>query len=110
MAKTTTEGDPQEGDIKMVRVMDRDQIIQMAGAIISGQRQSEYGGAHESFGKTAELWSTIIDFRIEPWQVPLMLAALKIARITYSPTNADHWIDLAGYAGLGGEVAYARDV
>jgi len=30
---------------------------------------------------------------------------LKLARIKTSPEHADHWIDIAGYAACGGEVA-----
>jgi hypothetical protein len=33
---------------------------------------------------------------------------LKIIRATESPTKADNWVDLAGYAALGGEIAAPR--
>jgi hypothetical protein len=36
---------------------------------------------------------------------PLMMIQLELARIKTSPEHADHWIDVAGYAACGGEVA-----
>ena len=35
----------------------------------------------------------------------VMMIQLKLARIKTSPEHADHWIDVAGYAACGGEVA-----
>jgi hypothetical protein len=34
-----------------------------------------------------------------------MLALLKVARIRSNPKHADNWIDIAGYAACGGEIA-----
>jgi hypothetical protein len=35
--------------------------------------------------------------------VPLMMAALKMARLSHALDSEDGWVDLAGYAGLGGD-------
>ena len=32
------------------------------------------------------------------------LTALKLARLIVSPTHTDSWVDIAGYASLGGEI------
>ena len=40
-------------------------------------------------------------------QVALCLAQLKIARLIQSPEHPDSWVDLAGCAALGAEVAGA---
>ena len=35
----------------------------------------------------------------------IMMALLKIARISKNPQHMDNWVDLAGYAACGGEIA-----
>jgi hypothetical protein len=37
--------------------------------------------------------------------VAVMLALLKVARIKQNPNHTDNWIDIAGYAACGGEIA-----
>ena len=36
-------------------------------------------------------------------QVYLCLNQLKVSRLIETPTHADSWVDIAGYAALGGE-------
>ncbi|NAZ37131.1 DUF6378 domain-containing protein [Rubellimicrobium sp. CFH 75288] len=88
--------------------MIREDVLREAAAAITGDRQRDYGPARESFERTAALWSAALGRRVAPEQVALMLALLKVARLCTSPDHRDSWVDLAGYAALGAEVA-ARD-
>ena len=45
------------------------------------------------------------DVCILPETVALMMALLKVARLIKSPEHLDSWVDLAGYAACGGEIA-----
>ena len=44
---------------------------------------------------------------VDPEQVALCMAGIKIARLIQTPTHADSWLDLAGYAAVGSECAKA---
>ena len=74
------------------------------------ERGEEYGTVSENFGKTAAIWSAILDQDVTPGQVALCMAGLKIARLTYDSQDEDGWADLAGYAACGGEVTRGDDV
>ena len=69
---------------------------------------------------TATLWQTYLSSRcvppddaicIEPEDVAIMMALLKISRLAATPDHLDGWIDIAGYAALGGEISqrFARE-
>lgn len=81
-------------------------LLNEAADIIDGDRNETYGGPESSFAVIADFWSVYLGEKIEPRQVAVMLALLKIARIkTTSGKHRDSWLDLAGYAGCGWEVA-----
>lgn len=45
------------------------------------------------------------DVSIQPEDVAMLMALLKIARICSGTGTADSFVDLAGYAACGGEIA-----
>jgi hypothetical protein len=49
-----------------------------------------------------------IDAPVSATDVAVMMGLLKIARIKTSPAHADNWVDLAGYAACGGELAAGK--
>jgi hypothetical protein len=51
------------------------------------------------------MWSSYLDHTIEPHDVAAMMIIVKLSRIQTSPTKRDSWVDLAGYAALGCEIA-----
>lgn len=83
----------------------RDVILDDAKRIINGDRAEEYGGAFESFSRIAALWSVLIDTELSAVDVARMMIAMKLARLTETSQHTDSWIDIAGYAALGYEVA-----
>jgi len=85
----------------------RTQVLNEAGAIITGDRQADYGDAADSCALIARLWSAILGHEILPHEVALCLTQLKIARIAHNPTIRDSWVDGIGYLALGAEIADA---
>ena len=80
-------------------------ILAEAGKLISGGREADYGDPHKNFSDIAKGWSLIVGKNISPAEVTLMMAWLKISRLFKTPAHTDSWIDLVGYAALGGELA-----
>lgn len=93
--------------------MTRKEILAAAEKCVCGQREEDYGTPEDSFGLIAELWAKALkpcvpegtDVCIPPETVALMMALLKVARLIKSPEHLDSWVDLAGYAACGGEIA-----
>lgn len=85
--------------------MTRDETLAAARRIVSEDRQATHGGPEQSFATIADLWTAYLDHAIGPADVAAMMALLKIARLKANPKHADSWIDLAGYAACGAEVA-----
>jgi hypothetical protein len=90
--------------------LNRKQILNDAANAVLRDRNATHGKPENSFGTIAKLWGVFIDKDIEPWQVAIMLGLLKVARAKGNPTNADNFVDLAGYAACGGELAHSDKV
>lgn len=86
----------------------RSNILQTADSIINGTRQNDYGPPEENFGRIADFWSTYLkkhlNIVLTPRHIAEMMILLKVARLIQSPTD-DTYIDIAGYAGLAGELS-----
>lgn len=78
--------------------------LREAERMVRGQREKDYGTPEQNMGVIAALWTTYVGKTIMPHDVAAMMALLKIARIRSTSTQ-DSWVDLAGYAAIGSEVA-----
>lgn len=85
----------------------RDRVLADASTAINGDRQQDYGDARPSFERIAAMWALILDTPVSSHQVAQCLAAMKISRSMTSPEKLDNWVDMAGYAALGAELAGA---
>lgn len=91
----------------------REQILQTAAQYITKDRQATHGKPEDSFQTIAEFWSAHLRGRgkLDPLEaldcidVAAMMLGMKCARISGNPDHVDNWIDSAGYAGCGGEIA-----
>ena len=83
----------------------RSKVLRTAESLVNGDRARDYGDPAENFGRIADLWAPILGLSASPEQVALCMAQVKVARLITSPTHADSWIDLCGYAALGAEIA-----
>ena len=83
--------------------MKREQILDKAKTLISGERAKDYGDAYLNHKRIAELWRPILDKDITVEQVYACMIAVKLSRLIETPDHEDSWIDICGYAALGGE-------
>ena len=93
-------------------LIDRAGLLKAANDAVS-DRPTSYGSPEENFTTIAGLWNTYLIRRegdllsVEAHDVAIMLALLKVARLAANPSHMDSWVDLAGYAACGAEVAPA---
>jgi hypothetical protein len=86
--------------------MKRADILATASEYVTIDRATTHGDAEDNFRRIADLWNAYLGVDdITSIDVAVMLALLKVARIRSNPTHADNWIDIAGYAACGGEIA-----
>ena len=83
----------------------RADILREAEKMVCGHREQDYGAPEDSFKLIGDLWSAYLGTHITAKDVAMMMALLKIARIRGGRGTADSFIDLAGYAACGGEIA-----
>ena len=85
--------------------MNRGQLLDTAKAVITKDRAATHGAAENSFARIAAHWSVYLSMPIEPHDVAAMMVLFKAARVANNPLHEDNWIDIAGYAALGSELA-----
>lgn len=89
----------------------RKRVLKEAEKCVCGQREQDYGTPEDSFQKIAALWTaylsqnSIVDTVFSAYDVAVMMALLKIARISENPQHMDNWVDGCGYFACGGEIA-----
>lgn len=81
----------------------RQEALDTASSLIHGPRNADYGPPKVNFQRVADRWSQILKTDIEPWQVCLMMADLKIARLCEG-FHDDSVIDGIGYLALAMDV------
>lgn len=88
--------------------MTRRECLDKAAECVLHDRASQYGGPENNFGRIAKLWSTYTGTVLDGIDVAMMMALLKVARIRNNKGYEDGYIDLAGYAACGAELAGAQ--
>lgn len=97
----------------------RKQVLNAADKAVNGSRDKQYGQPEDNFLRIARLWNShginsgLIDptdasKQFTPEDVAIMLSLVKIGRLANSPDHLDTWVDIAGYAACGAEVADAK--
>lgn len=87
------------------------EVLKTASALVSGDREKTHGPKLQNHMNIAGLWTPFLRDKLKdgaeltPLDVALMLALLKIARTKAGSHNVDDYVDLAGYAGVAGEIA-----
>lgn len=84
--------------------MNKMDVLKTAEKIITGDREGTYGKAEDSFSRIAELWSVFLDKKIYSSDVANMMILMKVARNMGGVYKDDNWVDICGYAALGGEI------
>lgn len=87
------------------------QILSDVAALVAGDRNATHGTKEKNFGSTADLWDAFLRNRpggreagIKPSDVALMLALVKVSRSISGHPILDHYMDMAGYAAIAGEL------
>lgn len=83
----------------------RSECLQTAERLVNHERNSQYDEPSADFARTAAMWSGYLGVEIELHDVAAMMIMLKMARARHSPGHGDHWVDAAGYAACGFDVA-----
>lgn len=84
----------------------RAEVLNTALDLVHGDRNNSYGPPHQDFGRTAKMMNAL-GYRAEGGReirshdVAMMLACVKLSRLTWTPDKRDSWVDLAGYAACG---------
>ncbi|CAB4175904.1 hypothetical protein UFOVP981_7 [uncultured Caudovirales phage] len=84
--------------------MKRDEFLRTSQAIAAA-RDLEYGSPNASMLRIAQLWSAYLGYGIEPHEVAICMALLKISRLSDQAQNKDSYYDLINYALIAGENA-----
>ena len=85
--------------------MNRANCLKKADECVNGKREQDYGSPESNFSIIARLWSAYYGVPFSPTDVAMMMALLKIARIQTGTATEDSFVDLAGYAACGCEIA-----
>lgn len=86
----------------------RRSFLERAAECVCGHREQDYGSPEDNFATIADLWTAYSEHVFDAVDVAMMMALLKIARVKSGHGSDDSFIDLAGYAACGGEIAAKR--
>jgi hypothetical protein len=85
-------------------------ILREAAGIVEGARNATHGDKERSFQAIAGMWNAYLAARknpsalIQPVDVSNMMVVLKIGRSVQGEAVRDHYVDMAGYAAISGEL------
>lgn len=98
----------------------RGKILDEAKKIINGARNVAYGNPEDNFQLIAQLWSLYLQKRyrkpdsfvgyLSSQDVAIMMAYMKMARITSGFNMRDSFVDCAGYLGIAADFGTAPDI
>jgi len=84
--------------------LNRKDILDQATALTTNDRNLQHGEPYINHDNIARIWSVILGRKVEPFQVALCMAGLKLARLAGNPDNMDSYIDGAAYLAIAGEL------
>jgi len=97
---------------KAPKVTIRTAVLEKANEYVSIDRQSDHGNPENTFAIHAELWSAYLNalqgstcIKLRSEDVAAMMVLFKVGRVSQNIRHADTWIDIAGYAACGAELA-----
>ena len=82
---------------------DREYFLNEAEKLINGPRAKEYGPAKFNHERIAKIWSVILAREVTAEEVVACMIGVKLARLAETLNHDDSWVDIIGYAALGGE-------
>ena len=94
-----------ERPAEVSKTITRADILDAAKAIVTGDREKQYGSPEDNFNVIARLWSTYAGHSFTPVDVAVMMTLLKVARIKTGHYKVDSYIDACGYLACAAEIA-----
>ena len=95
--------------------MNREMCLDEAKKCVCTDRNQQYGEPEQNFAVIAQLWQTYLraaadeNIEILPRDVATMMVLFKVGRVaTADSAKADSFVDMAGYAACGCEIATGR--
>ena len=92
----------------------RAEILDAAKKIVTGDREKQYGKPEDNFAVIARFWEVYLSERcvgggaevtLNPDDVAMLMALMKIARIMTGTFKGDSYIDACGYLACAAEIA-----
>lgn len=96
------------------KTVSRADILDRAKAIVTGEREKQYGKPEDNFAAVAKMWEVYLrgqcvgegaDVRVAPEDVAMMMVLLKVGRLMTGDYLADNYVDICGYVACAGEIA-----
>ena len=81
-----------------------EKVLDEARSIVRGDRNQEYGSFEDMMVRTAEVWSGILDHEVQPAEVAMCMAGLKLVRMQQNPGKADSFVDALGYTAMAADI------
>lgn len=86
----------------------RAEILDEAKQLILGDRNAQYGPPTQDFDRSAQILNAMHytgpgGRPIQMHDVALIVIAIKMSRLVWTPGKRDSWADIAGYVGCGWE-------
>lgn len=92
----------------------RVEILDAAKKIVTGERERQYGSPEDNFAVIARFWEVYLNqrcvdamsgFMLNPDDVAMLMALMKVARIITGTFKGDSYIDACGYLACAAEIA-----
>lgn len=98
--------------------MTREECLDAAKKCVCTDRNNQYGEPEQNFAVIAQLWQAYLqatlksdEVEILPGDVAMMMVLFKAARVATSyQAKADSFVDMAGYAACGCELATGKEL
>lgn len=88
--------------------MNRVECFQKAAHCTCGPRQKDYGDVRPMYDRVSAVKEALWAGIDRPWNAVdaiIFMIVIKVCRVVVTNAHEDSWVDIAGYAGLGVEVA-----
>ena len=78
-------------------------------ALILGDRGRRYGSVEECFERCSKIATILLSKQVTTYDVAMIMAAMKLARIPSSPTLDDNYVDGINYMAFASQFSTAED-
>lgn len=69
-----------------------------------GERGQDYGGVEDNFRRIASIATVVLKKEVTPWDVAMVLAATKLARMAGARDKRDNYLDAINYLAFASEM------